>query len=129
MKKKTKTDRIVKTVLGGAAGGAICQVVKGTIMKGKSSLYTDLGSIAIGAILPSLVKMDGIDELGAGMIGAGAAGVIASSVPSLAGTPFSRFNNALTGTAYRQSIIGKGQKKKSKQRPNLKGSPFKNVLF
>ena len=28
MKKKTKTDRIVKTVLGGAAGGAICQVVK-----------------------------------------------------------------------------------------------------
>lgn len=113
MKKKTKTDRIVKTVLGGAAGGAICQVVKGTIMKGKSSLYTDLGSIAIGAILPSLVKMDGIGELGAGMIGAGAAGVIASSVPSLAGTPFSRFNNALYGAnaAYRQSIIGKGQKK------------------
>ena len=112
MKKKTKTDRIVKTVLGGAAGGAICQVVKGTIMKGKSSLYTDL--VAIGAILPSLVKMDGIGELGAGMIGAGAAGVIASSVPSLAGTPFSRFNNALygAGAAYRQSLLsGKGQKK------------------
>ena len=107
MKKKTKTDRIVKTVLGGAAGGAICQVVKGTIMKGKNSLYTDLGAIAIGAVLPSLVKMDGIGELGAG-----AAGVIASSVPSLAGTPFSRFNNALYGTAYRQSILsGKGQKK------------------
>ncbi len=113
MKKKTKTDRIVKTVLGGAAGGAICQVVKGTIMKGKSSLYTDLCAIAVGAILPSLVKMDGIGELGAGMIGAGAAGVIASSVPSLAGTPFSRFNNALYGAnaAYRQSIIGKFQKK------------------
>jgi hypothetical protein len=113
MKKKTKTDRIVKTILGGAAGGAICQVVKGTIMKGKSSLYTDLGAIAVGAILPSLVKMDGIGELGAGMIGAGAAGVIASSVPSLAGTPFSRFNNALYGAnaAYRKSIIGKGQKK------------------
>ena len=110
MKKKTKTDRIVKTVLGGAAGGAICQVVKGT--KGKNSLYTDLGAIAIGAVLPALVKMDGIGELGAGMIGAGAAGVIASSVPSLAGTPFSRFNNALYGTAYRQSILsGKGQKK------------------
>lgn len=113
MKKKMKTDRIVKTVLGGAAGGAICQVVKGTIMKGKSSLYTDLVAIAVGAILPALVKMDGIGELGAGMIGAGAAGVIASSVPSLAGTPFSRFNNALYGAnaAYRQSIIGKGQKK------------------
>lgn len=113
MKKKTKTDRIVKTVLGGAAGGAICQVVKGTIMKGKNSLYTDLGAIAIGAVLPALVKMDGIGELGAGMIGAGAAGVIASSVPSLAGTPFSRFNNALYGAnaAYRQNIIGKGQKK------------------
>lgn len=81
-------------------------------MKGKSSLYTDLGAIAVGAILPSLVKMDGIGELGAGMIGAGAAGVIASSVPSLAGTPFSRFNNALYGTAYRQSLLsGKGQKK------------------
>ena len=47
------------------------------------------------------------------MIGAGAAGVIASSVPTLAGTPFSRFNNALYGAnaAYRQNIIGKGQKK------------------
>ena len=86
MKKKTKTDRIVKTVLGGAAGGAITQVVKGTIMKGKKTLYTDLAAIAIGAIAPSLVKMDGIGELGAGMIGAGVAGVIASSVPSLAGT-------------------------------------------
>lgn len=113
MKKKMKTDRIVKTVLGGAAGGAITQVVKGTIMKGKKTLYTDLAAIAIGAIAPSLVKMDGIGELGAGMIGAGVAGVIASSVPSLAGTPFSRFNNALYGAnaAYRQSIIGKGQKK------------------
>ena len=47
MKKKTKTDRIVKTVLGGAAGGAITQVVKGTIMKGKKTLYTDLAAIAI----------------------------------------------------------------------------------
>jgi len=104
MKKKTKTDRIVKTVLGGAAGGAITQVVKGTIMKGKKTLYTDLAAIAIGAIAPSLVKMDGIGELGAGMIGAGVAGVIASS--------FSRFNNALYGTAYRQSILsGKDQKK------------------
>lgn len=114
MKKKRKTDRIVKTVLGGAAGGAITQVVKGTIMKGKKTLYTDLAAIAIGAIAPSLVKMDGIEELGAGMIGAGAAGVIASSVPSLAGTPFSRFNNALYGAnaAYRRNILsGNGQKK------------------
>ena len=115
MKKKMKTDRIVKTVLGGAAGGAICQVVKGTIMKGKSSLYTDLGAIAVGAILPALVKMDGIGELGAGMIGAGAAGVIASSVPSLAGTPFSRFNNALygAGAAYRQSLLSDKVQKKN----------------
>ena len=107
-----KTDRIVKTVIGGAAGGAAVQVIKGTLMKGKNSLYTDLGAIAIGAIAPSLVKMEGIGELGAGMIGAGAAGLIANAVPSLAGTPFSRFNNALYGTAYRQSILsGKGQKK------------------
>lgn len=114
MKKKMKTDRIVKTVLGGAAGGAITQVVKGTVMKGKSSLYTDLGAIAVGAILPALVKMDGIDELGAGMIGAGAAGVIASSVPSLAGP----FDNALFGignqASYRQRIIsGNRAQKKS----------------
>ncbi|WP_418929481.1 hypothetical protein [Barnesiella intestinihominis] len=112
MKKKTKTDRIVKTVLGGAAGGAITQVVKGTIMKGKNSLYTDLGAIAIGAVLPALVKMDGIDELGAGMIGAGAAGVIASSVPSLSG-----LNLALSGnqTDYRRRLISgpRSQKKSS----------------
>lgn len=112
-KSKMKTDRIVKTVIGGAAGGAAVQLIKGTLMKGKNSLYTDLGAIAVGAIAPSLVKMEGIGELGAGMIGAGAAGLIANAVPSLAGTPFSRFNNALYGaqTKYRQSLLSGRQKK------------------
>lgn len=76
MKKKTKTDRIVKTVLGGAAGGAICQVVKGTIMKGKSSLYTDLGAIAVGCD-PSFPCEDGrYRRIGRWHDRAGAAGVI-----------------------------------------------------
>ena len=100
MKKKgMKMDSIVKTVLGGAAGGAVKQVVQGTLL---------------GAILPALVKMNGVTEMSAGLVGAGAAGLIANAVPSLAGTPFSRFNNALMGTGqakYRQTVISRPQKK------------------
>ena len=78
--------------------------------------------------------MNGVNEMSAGLVGAGAAGLIANAVPSLAGTPFNRFNNALYGTGqarYRQSIISsKPQKKKQKQRTPVKGgSPFNNVLF
>lgn len=116
MKKKgMKTDNVVKTVLGGAAGGAVKQVVQGTLLKGKNTMYADLGAIALGAILPALVKMNGVNEMSAGLVGAGAAGLIANAVPSLSGTPpFSRFNNALMGTGqtnYRQTVISRPQKK------------------
>ena len=115
MKKKgMKMDSIVKTVLGGAAGGAVKQVVQGTLLKGKNTMYADLGAIALGAILPALVKMNGVNEMSAGLVGAGAAGLIANAVPSLAGTPSSRFNNALMGTGqakYRQTVISRPQKK------------------
>lgn len=117
MKKKSmKMDSVVKTILGGAAGGAVKQVVQGTLLKGKNTMYADLGAIAVGAILPALLKMNGVTEMSAGLVGAGAAGLIANAVPSLAGTgnPFNRFNNALYGTGqarYRQSIISKPQKK------------------
>lgn len=115
MKKKgMKMDSVVKTVLGGAAGGAVKQVVQGTLLKGKNTMYADLGAIAVGAILPALIKMNGVTEMSAGLVGAGVAGLISNAVPSLAGTPFSRFNNALYGTGqarYRQSILSKQQKK------------------
>ena len=57
MKKKgMKMDSVVKTVLGGAAGGAVKQVVQGTLLKGKNTMYADLGAIAVGAILPALIR-------------------------------------------------------------------------
>ncbi len=107
--RKTRTANIVKTVIGGAAGGAAVQVVKGTLTQNLDPLYTGIGAIAVGAVVPAFVKMDGVAELGAGMIGAGAAMVLANTVPSLAG-----FNSALYGTkqtAMRQRLIS-GPKKK-----------------
>ena len=118
MKKKgMKMDSVVKTILGGAAGGAVKQVVQGTLLKGKNTMYADLGAIAVGAVLPALIKMNGVNEMSAGLVGAGAAGLIANAVPSLGGTPFNRFNNALYGTGqarYRQSIISSKPQKKSR---------------
>ena len=61
--------------------------------------------------------MNGVNEMSAGLVGAGAAGLIANAVPSLAGTPFSRFNNALygnrpgTATARACDIVATAKKK------------------
>lgn len=95
MKRKKNQSGLAARLAGGAVGGALAQVLAGTLMKSFSPVIKNVVLVAGGAVLPEVTSMKGVAEAGTGLIAVGAANLAASYIPGVAGTPFSRFNNAI----------------------------------
>lgn len=130
MKRKKTTSGLAARLAGGAVGGALAQVLAGTVMKNFSPVISNIVLVAGGAVLPEVASIKGLAEAGTGLIAVGAANLAANYIPGLtpttAGTPFSRFNNAIgsgvdpfyqrmINPASDMAITGRRAKKKENQ--------------
>ncbi len=130
MRRKKTTGGLATRLAGGAVGGALAQILTGTVMKNFSPVISNIVLVAGGAVLPEVASIKGLAETGTGLIAVGAANLAANYIPGLtpttAGTPFSRFNNAIgsgvdpfyqrmINPASDMAITGRRAKKKENQ--------------
>lgn len=129
MSKKQKSN-LGQVLAGGAVGGAAAQLITSTLLRTTSPLIKNVGLVAVGAILPEFLKMAGVAEAGAAMIGVGAAGLVTEFIPgtstpppatsgimrdfdnSLGQTPSASFYQRMIDPASDQALSGIKKKRK-----------------
>lgn len=102
MRRKKTTGGLATRLAGGAVGGVLAEALTTMVMKNFSPVISNVVLVAGGAVLPEVASVKGLQEVGTGMIAIGAANLanqyIFTKEPNpaaTAGTPFSRFNNAI----------------------------------
>lgn len=75
------------SVVGGAAAGLAAVAADKYLLKSVDPLYTGIGMVAVGAVLPAMVSMKGVNEAGAGLIAVGAEKIAGKylNTPSVSG--------------------------------------------
>lgn len=104
MAKKFNVKRIVSRVGGAAAGGVVSQV-SNKVLGNFDPKISGAIKVAAGAILPELApKSDFVSQMGSGLIGAAAAGLVGALVPSLAGVEGIGSEEYITDEEYMSGI-------------------------
>lgn len=130
-RKKIKAADLTTRIVGGAVGGALAQLLAVKVMSDFSDEIKNIVLVAGGAVLPEVASVKGLSEVGSGVIAVGAANltqkyIIEKKPAATAGTPFSRFNNAIgsgvdpfyqrmINPASDMAITGRRAKKKENQ--------------
>lgn len=131
MRRKKTTGGLATRLAGGAVGGALAEALTTMVMKNFSPVISNVVLVAGGAVLPEVASIKGLQEVGTGMIAVGAANlanqyIFTKEPAATAGTPFSRFNNAIgsgvdpfyqrmINPASDMAIAGRRAKKKENQ--------------
>lgn len=100
MRRKKTTGGLATRLAGGAVGGVLAEALTTMVMKNFSPVISNVVLVAGGAVLPEVASVKGLQEVGTGMIAIGAANlanqyIFTKEPAATAGTPFSRFNNAI----------------------------------
>lgn len=100
MRRKKTTGGLATRLAGGAVGGVLAEALTTMVMKNFSPEISNVVLVAGGAVLPEVASVKGLQEVGTGMIAIGAANlanqyIFTKKPAATAGTPFSRFNNAI----------------------------------
>ena len=107
-KKKFNVKKIMSKVGGAATGGAIGQASNKVLGKFDPKIGAGVKILA-GAVLPELApKSEFVSEMGSGMIGVGAAELLKSFVPGLAGIGADDMDQSLGAVENDYIIDGMG---------------------
>lgn len=85
MKKKSfkkGTADMITSLVGGAIAGVAAVAVDKYVLKNTDPLYSGVGMVAAGAVLPMFVSVKGSAEAGAGLIAVGAERIAKKYMPS-----------------------------------------------